>query len=269
MPEIQSKPEQDPAAQTNKIYHFGDVDAVMPLGKHSSENYEAMVEVVSMAANNTLDGLETAGNKPQTGRFTLLPAVDGGSEIFIKQKKSSGLTEVQNRPYLERRSKAPEEKTEHDSKILRGMNAHHSILNELKLASEIKTLADSEEYRGIVADSGFSDIALAEPIFGVVSRKVDEKHTAKQYVAYEYIPGAETIGELQQRIVSGEGNPDFLAEKSDVVRRITGAAVRLKEYFEKHGFNFDFSDYQASQFLYVAETNALHIIDIEGWHKKA
>jgi hypothetical protein len=126
--------------------------------------------------------------------------------------------------------------------------AEESILNEIKLSPDIKTVLAQDDVQDKIQQLGFSGISLIEPIIGGVSRTPNSdlpyakyleeigwhKHETDKFLVYEYIAGTvpeQRTGEVLQEILSsalrsasieaengGDLRPDhFLVDKDNVV----------------------------------------------------
>lgn len=259
--EAEGTPESD--LTKNKIYHFGDVDAVMPIRNFSPETHEEMMQLVALTESGDVSGIEKAGGmRSDEGRFFLLPHPDGEGRIFVKRKKSSGLNDPSSESFQTKRHSEKADLSDMDQRVLRVLNAHHSILNELSISEEITTLMNGADFQKIVKDSGFDAIQFSEPLFATVNRK-----TREQYVAYNNIEGATHLREMElDQANFGNDSMELSQHIGNQITDIRKALVSIREFFQSHGF--DTHDLQESQLLYEERSNTLYLTDVEGWYKK-
>lgn len=249
----------------NKVYHLGDVDAVVPRRNLSDGTYMEMLELASLAQKGDLSTLETAGgSRAGEGRFHYLPSSGaGGERLFIKQKKNTDIkTDATKENHYNLRRAPKENLNEHDLDELHGLNAMHSMLNELNISSDIEKILQGSKIREAVTGLGFSALELVSPKFAVLNR-----NNQRQYMAYPDVSGAVSTFELRGKIRSED--PNVTENEKDRCRQ---QVERLKELTRSlHDILIEAGivpyDIHDTQLLYDDLTGKVHIIDIEGWHK--
>ncbi len=267
MTEAQTSPEQNHAETKNKIYHFGEVDAVIPLRNLSDNTYREMLEVSSMAQKDDFSRLEEAGGmRSGEGRFFLMPASEpGGSKVFVKQRRlSDEKTDPTLQNLQELRDIPKDIISEQDSSELRALNAMHSVLNELNVSPSVEELISGPKFQELARKLGFSSLDVSMPKFAAVNR-----NSHRKYVAYEAVPNAITTFELRARIRSNdesvtENEKEVCRQQLDRLMELTKGLHSL--LVENGTVPFDIHD---TQLLYDDLAGEVHIIDIEGWHQKA